>query len=106
MRTAGPIAREITRHAIIQMDSAPPAACEPLASCDHLHESTSRYDRAAKQLTFLLVCPVCQAEKVIETHHYEARFEPHDAAAPSAGGATVHQLPVRAQSTRPASLAA
>jgi hypothetical protein len=75
----------------------------PPASCDHLHESTSRYDRAAKLLTFLLVCPVCQTEKVVEAHPYEPRFQPHAATQPA--GATVHQLPVR-KSTLPARQAA
>jgi hypothetical protein len=61
--------------------------------CEHLHDTTTRYEPVAKLLTFLLFCPVCSTEKVIETRHYEPRFEPH----PSTGsaGATVHQLPVR-----------
>jgi hypothetical protein len=63
------------------------------APCDHLHESTSRYDPVAKLLTFLLVCPVCDTEKVIETRHYEPRYQPHPATNPA--GATVHQLPIR-----------
>jgi hypothetical protein len=83
---------------MIQMESTIPPP-----SCDHLHESTSRYDRAAKLLTFLLVCPICQTKKVIETLQYEPRFHPHAATEPA--GATVHQLPVR-KSTRPAWLAA
>jgi hypothetical protein len=41
--------------------------------CDHLHESTSRYDAAAKVLTFLLVCPTCGIERVVETLEYEPR---------------------------------
>jgi hypothetical protein len=92
-----PIARRRTP-SMIQMESITPPA-----SCDHLHESTSRYDRAAKLLTFLLICPVCQTEKVIETRDYVPRFEPH--AATQSAGATVHQLPVR-KSTRPARRAA
>jgi hypothetical protein len=44
--------------------------------CDHFHESTSRYDHAAKVLTLLLVCPVCGTERVIETLEYEPRFKP------------------------------
>jgi hypothetical protein len=76
--------------------------CVGPASCDQLHESTSRYDRTAKRLTFLLVCPVCQTEKVIETCDYEARFQSHAATAPA--GATVLQLPAR--SARPALRAA
>jgi hypothetical protein len=68
--------------------------------CDHLHEATTRYDHVAKLLTFLLVCPVCRSEKVIETWDYEPRFQPHPAAGPAA--ATLHQLPVRrsGQATR------
>ena len=45
-------------------------------SCDHLHESTSRYDRRRRLLTFLLVCPICATERVIEVQRYEPRFEP------------------------------
>src|SRR4051794_5127833 len=52
--------------------------------CDHLHESTSRYDRVKKLLSFLVVCPVCRTEKVIETRHYEPRFE-RRATRPAAG---------------------
>jgi hypothetical protein len=48
----------------------------PDPSCDHLHETTSRYDAAAKQLTFLLVCPECGTEKVVETVSYEPRYVP------------------------------
>jgi hypothetical protein len=63
------------------------------AGCDHLHESTSRYDREAKRLTFLLVCPVCRTERVVDSIHYEPQFTPHGA--PQSGGATIHQLPIR-----------
>jgi hypothetical protein len=64
--------------------------------CDHIHESTSRYDHTRKLLTFLLVCPVCRTEKIVESQHYVPRFEPHPAPQPpDAGGATIHQLPVR-----------
>ena len=65
----------------------------PPPPCDHLHETTSRYDHAAKVLRFLLVCPVCKTEKVIHTLRYEPRFEPHGAAAQA--GANVHRLPAR-----------
>jgi hypothetical protein len=44
--------------------------------CDHLHESTSRYDPAEKQLDFLLVCPVCKTERLVDTVDYEPRYEP------------------------------
>jgi hypothetical protein len=52
--------------------------------CDHLHDTTTRYDRAAKRLDFLLVCAVCKTEKLIHSVEYEPRFEPT--------GATVHAL--------------
>jgi hypothetical protein len=44
--------------------------------CDHLHDTTTRYDPVEKLLTFLLVCPVCGTEEVLETRHYEPRFQP------------------------------
>jgi hypothetical protein len=44
--------------------------------CDHLHDTTTRYDHDQKVLTFLLVCPVCRTEKVVESRHYEPRFQP------------------------------
>jgi hypothetical protein len=64
------------------------------APCDHLHDCTTRYDPARSLLTFLLVCPVCGTERVIETQHYEPRYQPSPAGQ-SGHGATVHQLPVR-----------
>jgi hypothetical protein len=45
--------------------------------CDHVHDSTTRYDRRRKLLAFLLVCPTCGTEKVVETLQYEPRFERH-----------------------------
>ena len=54
------------------------------ARCEHLHDSTTRYDRAAKRLHFLLVCPDCRTEKLICRLDYEPGFEP--------SGATVHTL--------------
>jgi len=39
--------------------------------CDHLHEQTSHYDADAKLLSFVLVCPVCDTEQVVETLSYE-----------------------------------
>ena len=38
--------------------------------CDHLYESTSRYDAARKLLTFLLVCPVCEIEEIVQAIEY------------------------------------
>jgi hypothetical protein len=52
--------------------------------CDHLHDTVSRYDHAAKRLELLLTCPVCETEKVIHSLAYEPRFEP--------SRATVHPL--------------
>jgi hypothetical protein len=56
-------------------------------ACGHIHDTTSRYDHAQKRLDFMLVCPVCGTEKVIETVDYEPHFEPH--------AATVHPIRVR-----------
>jgi hypothetical protein len=39
--------------------------------CEHLHDSTSRYDAAEKVMTFLLVCRTCGIERVVETLEYE-----------------------------------
>jgi hypothetical protein len=74
-----------------------PRSTDP-AGCDHFHDSTSRYDHQAKRLTFLLVCPVCHTERVVDSIPYEPHFTPHEA--PQSGGATIHQLPVR-RSARP-----
>jgi hypothetical protein len=41
--------------------------------CDHLHDTTSRYDAAEKVLTFLRVCRTCNIEQVVETLDYEPR---------------------------------
>jgi hypothetical protein len=54
-------------------------AAPTAAPCDHVHDSTTRYDHDQKLLTFLLICPVCGTEKVIETQHHERRFEPSPA---------------------------
>jgi hypothetical protein len=44
--------------------------------CEHLHDSTSHYDPDTKLLTFLLVCPICGIENVVETIEYEPQFTP------------------------------
>jgi hypothetical protein len=49
--------------------------------CDHLHDTVSRYDHAAKRLELLLTCPVCETEKVIHRLAYEPRFKPSVASA-------------------------
>ena len=41
--------------------------------CEHLNNSTSRYDAAEKVMTLLLVCPTCGIERVVETLEYEPR---------------------------------
>jgi hypothetical protein len=41
--------------------------------CDHLHDSTSRYNAAEKVLTFLLVCRACGIERVVDSVEYEPR---------------------------------
>ena len=50
-------------------------ASVPAPTCDHLHDTTSRYDHAEKILTFLLVCHACGTEKVVLRVPYEPRFE-------------------------------
>jgi hypothetical protein len=75
------------------VSSISPRAEDPPAPCDHLHDTTSRYDHSKKLLSFLLVCPVCKTEKLIHSLHYEPRFEPNGA--PEPAGATVHQFPRR-----------
>jgi hypothetical protein len=62
-------------------------APRPARACGHVHDTTSRYDHRGKRLDFLLVCPVCGTETVIETLDYEPHFEPL--------GASVHALPPR-----------
>ncbi|HEX4717083.1 MAG TPA: hypothetical protein VH300_01035 [Thermoleophilaceae bacterium] len=54
--------------------------------CDHLFDTTSRYDIERKLLTFLIFCPVCRNETVIETLAYEPHFTPVGAAAHRGGG--------------------
>jgi hypothetical protein len=44
--------------------------------CDHLFDTTSRYDNERKLLTFLLFCPVCRDERVVETLAYEPHYTP------------------------------
>jgi hypothetical protein len=53
-----------------------PTTLRPPRPCDHLHDATTRYDFDAKLLSFLLVCPVCGTERVVETQRYEPRFVP------------------------------
>jgi hypothetical protein len=64
--------------------------------CDHLHDTTTRYDSVEKLLSFLLPA------RLSRLRHGEARrdpaaprFNPHPAPERPAAGATVHHLPVR-----------
>jgi hypothetical protein len=53
--------------------------------CNHLYDTTSRYEAESKLLTFLLVCPVCRIEKVVETVEYEPNFVEYGDRAAAAG---------------------
>jgi hypothetical protein len=44
--------------------------------CSDIYETTSRYDRDRKVLTFLLLCPVCGIESVVARLDYEPAFSP------------------------------
>jgi hypothetical protein len=46
--------------------------------CDHRFDTTSRYDRNRKLLTFLLFCPACETETVVETLRYAPAFRRRD----------------------------
>ena len=53
---------------------------DPLyAMCDHLFDTTSRYDRERRLLTFVLFCPTCETETVVETLRYAPAFRQHGA---------------------------
>jgi hypothetical protein len=73
---------------------AMPVVSFPPTPCDHLHETTTRYDHAQKLLTFLLVCPVCGTEKIVDAQHYEPRFQSSRASELADAGATIQELPV------------
>lgn len=53
-----------------------PHSTEQPDRCEHLHEITTHYDDERKLLTFLAVCRPCGTERVVETQHYEPRYEP------------------------------
>ena len=61
-------------------------------ACEHIHDTTSRYDPLEQLLTFVLVCPVCGTERVIETLHYAPCFQPLPNGPTDAN---VHRLPGR-----------
>ena len=88
MRPVTSIAEYLERQSVRSMESTIPegmtieewrrhprrrAAPAPQA-CGHLHDTTTRYDHDAKLLTFLLVCPTCGTEKVLETQRYQPHF--------------------------------
>jgi hypothetical protein len=86
MTTNASISQQLERQSIVPMESTIPAEMtieqwrrrvprQPVP-CDHLHDTTTRYDPVEKQLTFLLVCPICRTEQVVETRQYEPRFQP------------------------------
>ena len=62
-------------------DKAPRKSHPASAMCNHLFDTTSRYDSDRKLLTFLLFCPVCRTETVVETLAYEPNFRPSAAGA-------------------------
>jgi hypothetical protein len=55
------------------------AGHDSLGRCDHLHETTSRYDHGEKLMALLLVCPVCGTERII----HRLRYEPSPAHTPT-----------------------
>ena len=50
----------------------------PCVMCNHLFDTTSRYDRERRRLTFVLFCPACETETVVETLRYAPAFRQHD----------------------------
>jgi hypothetical protein len=66
-------------------------------SCNHLCDTTTRYEHEQKLLHFLIVCAECGTEQLIETVSYEPQFVPSPAAdaAETPAAATVHRLPRR-----------
>lgn len=86
---------------IAQWRSEPRSERRPAEGCGHLHDTTTRYDHAAKLLHFLLICPTCGTEKLLETQRYEPQFTRHPEAEREPEGATLHQLPVRRHEPEP-----
>jgi hypothetical protein len=64
--------------------AAPTSPRNSALMCEHLYETTSRYDAVTKLLTFLLVCPVCRIEQTVETLEYVPRFVPTIPGSPGA----------------------
>jgi hypothetical protein len=91
-----PLQSVVARESTIAPDPAitMPVVSFPPTPCDHLHDTTTRYDHAQKLLTFLLVCPVCGTEKIVDAQHYEPRFQSSRASELADAGATIQELPV------------
>ena len=53
--------------------------------CDRLFETTTRYDQRRKLLTFVMFCPTCGRESVVETLSYEPSFNRNEHAVPTGG---------------------
>lgn len=60
-------------------DNLPRERDLPCGMCDHLFDTTSRYDRKRRLLTFVLFCPTCETETVVETLRYAPAFAQRDA---------------------------
>jgi hypothetical protein len=103
MTARRPVAEQLERQSVVLVDASIPADLTIAqwrrqerprpARCEHLHDSTSRYDHDRKELTFLLVCPICRTERVVDSIPYEPHFTRQPQ--PEPAGATIHQLPVR-----------
>jgi hypothetical protein len=79
MTTSFSVSEQLRRQSVVPVESTipPEMTIEQWRSgrgvpCHHLHDTTTRYDRVATLLNFLLVC----AARVVETRRYEPRFIP------------------------------
>ena len=98
-----PFSEQLLRQSVVARESTIPpdltialhVVSLPATPCDHLHDTTTRYDHAQQLLTFLLVCPVCGTEKIVHAQHYEPRFQPSRASDLADAGPTVQEPPVR-----------
>ena len=75
-RPAKPRRRLLARSGANKVVPLRPATAEQPDACEHLHETTTRYDQERKLLSFLAVCRTCGTEKVVETQRYEPHYEP------------------------------
>jgi hypothetical protein len=83
MTTSFSVSQQLRRQSVVPVESTIPPEMtieqwrfRRRAPCHHLHDTTTRYDRAGKLLSFLLVCTVCGTARVIETRRYEPCFIP------------------------------